>query len=154
MKFPDWLPVYGDKSYRGKCNKEETDQTDFVAWLKFNYPEHWTLMIHPKMEGKRTPQQIAKDKKTGSLKRSASDIIIPAFPAFVCELKRKDHTNRSCAWQDGQLEYLELAKNNGAFVCVALGADGAKEAFIAWLDQLQQHNSKNQLESGAEKADD
>jgi hypothetical protein len=61
----------------------------------------------------------------------ASDIIIPGCPAFVCELKRRDHTKSK--WQDGQLEYLETAQKAGAFVCVALGADAAMEAFEEWL---------------------
>jgi len=61
----------------------------------------------------------------------ASDIIIPGCPAFVCELKRKDHT--LCRWQDSQLEFLEAAKNNGAFVCVSLGHEAAWEAFLEWI---------------------
>lgn len=60
----------------------------------------------------------------------ASDIIIPGSPTFVCELKRKDHT--LCKWQPNQQEYLQAAKDNGAFVCVALGWEGAMEAYRVW----------------------
>ena len=61
----------------------------------------------------------------------ASDIIIPASVSFVCELKRKDHTQSK--WQDGQIEYLEAANHAGAFVCVALGWEAAWQAFNDWL---------------------
>lgn len=60
----------------------------------------------------------------------ASDIIIPASLSFVCELKRRDHTQSS--WQPGQREYLTAAQDAGAFVCVALGWDAAWEAFNEW----------------------
>ena len=63
--------------------------------------------------------------------KGASDIIIPGSPAFVCELKRRDHTKSR--WEDGQQEYLTAAQDAGAFVCIALGADAAMEAFNDWL---------------------
>ena len=63
--------------------------------------------------------------------KGAADVIIPASPAFVCEIKRRDHTKSQ--WQDGQQEYLNAAQKAGAFVCVALGADAAWEAFDDWL---------------------
>jgi hypothetical protein len=61
----------------------------------------------------------------------ASDIIVPGCPAFVCEMKRQDHTKSR--WQDGQIEYLLQAQENGAFVCVALGYVAAIEALKDWL---------------------
>ena len=60
----------------------------------------------------------------------ASDIIIPGNPSFVCELKRRDHTKST--WQPKQLEYLEAAKENGSFVCVALGWEAAWDALENW----------------------
>ena len=62
----------------------------------------------------------------------AVDIIIPGRPAFVCELKRRDHTKS--VWQKGQLNYLRIAQELGSFACVALGADAAEEAFGKYLD--------------------
>jgi len=59
-----------------------------------------------------------------------NDIIIPAAPAFVCELKRRDHTKS--AWQKGQIEYLENCQKNGCFVCVALGYEAALQAVEDW----------------------
>ena len=65
--------------------------------------------------------------------KGAADIIIPARVAFVCELKRQDHT--LSRWQSGQQEYLEAAQAAGAFACVALGAAAAWQAFEEWLDR-------------------
>lgn len=62
----------------------------------------------------------------------AVDIVIPGNPSFVCELKRRDHTLSKI--HDEQVEYLHAAKEAGAFVCIALGADAASAAFEKFLD--------------------
>lgn len=131
MKIPKWLPVYGDMDYRNKkCPQESAEQITFFNTLRREYPELGLIALHPRNEGNRTHQQAAREKAEG-MTAGASDIIIPGSPAFVCELKRQDHT---CSrWQDGQLEYLEAAKNNGAFVCVALGHKAALEALQEWI---------------------
>lgn len=134
MKFPPWLKVYGDQSYRGKCPVEDVEHINFVGWVRFNHPDQGAILIHPKNEGKRTNQQTNKDKKLG-LTTGASDIIIPASISFICEIKRLDHVNCS-SWQPGQKEYLLAAQKQGSFCCVALGASAAKEAFNDWLDIL------------------
>ena len=36
-------------------------------------------------------------------------------------------------WEDGQIPYLQAAKAQGAFVCVALGCDAAWQALLDWL---------------------
>jgi hypothetical protein len=74
--------------------------------------------------------QVAREKAEGMTK-GASDVIIVANPAFVCEIKRRDHTKS--AWQDGQIEFLKAAQELGAFVCIALGADAATEAFGVYM---------------------
>lgn len=134
MKFPDWLPVYGCKEYRGPCHKEGAEQVTFFQQLRREYPDSWgVLAIHPKNEAKRRGgqfQQLARDKAMG-LSTGASDIIIPGTPAFVCEMKRKDHTQSK--WEPEQLPYLEAAHKAGAFACVALGWEGARMAFEEWL---------------------
>lgn len=133
MKFNPKIPVYGDTSFRGKCTVEDVEHINFVSWARCNHPEQAAVLIHPKGEGKRSFQQAAKEKKMG-LNTGASDIIIPASLSFICELKRLDHTKSK--WQDGQQEYLLAAQKLGSFVCVALGAEGAKLAFLEWLDIL------------------
>lgn len=138
MRFPSWLKVFGDQSYRGQCNSEQIEQIDFMSWLAFHYPQYRLLAVHPKGEGKRSWGQIDIAKKTGEINPGASDIIIPDRLTFVMELKRADHTKS--AWKDGQKEYLLAAHNAGCFACVALGFEGAKLAFLEWI------NTKNILE--------
>ena len=129
MKFEKWHPVFGDVTYRGPCDLEDTEQINFFAHLRFKWSQYFAIAVHPKNEGKRSPQQAAKDKKMG-LNTGASDVIIPASSSFVCEIKRRDHTKSK--WTTGQQEYLQAAQNNGAFVCVALGYIAALEAVEYW----------------------
>ena len=133
MKIPHWLPVYGDMDFRGECPVEDAEQIAFFIKIRKDYPNTYgKIALHPKNEQKLKGKQFYKldiDKAKGFCK-SASDIIIPGCPSFVCELKRQDHTKSK--WQDGQLEYLEIAKKHGAFVCVAFGAKASLEAFNEW----------------------
>ena len=140
MRFPDWLPVYGEKSYRGECASETTEQIDFMSWLACYYPDYHRTAVHPKNEGKRTHAQADIDRKIGALNAGASDVIIPA--GFVMEIKRRDHIKSS--WQRGQKEYLLAAKKTGCFVCVALGCDGAKLAFLDWIRSKQNERQKSE----------
>lgn len=136
MKFPASIPVYGDTSYRGKCHLEHVEQASFFAKLRREYPDSYgRIALHPRNEGlllKGQFQSVVKHQIEGMAK-GAADIVIPGrLGCFVCELKRRDHTQ--CSWQDGQIGYLEAAQSAGAFVCVALGASAAWEAFGDWLD--------------------
>jgi len=133
MKFPEWLPVYGDTEYRNKkCPVESAEQITFFNTLRRDYPELGRIAIHPRNEGKRTANQAQRQKAEG-LTPGASDIIIPVHYPFICELKRQDHT--LCGWEPGQIEYLETAHKQGAFVCVALGYKAAMEALTVWIGQ-------------------
>lgn len=135
MKVNPLIPVFGDMSYRGDCPTEDTEQINFVSWLKHNHPDYRTLFIHPKNEGKRQFNQVNYESRTGGIPTGASDCIIPGCPTFVVELKRLDHTKSK--WQKGQQEYLINAKEKGAFVGVAFGCEGLKEAFKLWLTAQQ-----------------
>jgi hypothetical protein len=75
--------------------------------------------------------QSAHQKAEG-MTSGACDIVIPGNPSFVCELKRRDHTQS--VWQKDQEQYLRTAQQLGSFACVALGADAAEEAFNHYLD--------------------
>lgn len=131
MKFPEWLPVYGDQDYRNKkCPVESAEQITFFNTLRRDYPEIGRIAIHPRNEGKRTMQQVQRQKAEG-MTPGASDIIIPTLKPFICELKRLDHT--LCHWEPDQLEYMETAHKHGAFVCVALGHKAALEALQVWI---------------------
>lgn len=136
MKFPDGVRVFGDLSFRGKCPLEHVEQASFFNRLRDRYPDTYGLLaLHPRNEGLKEKGQfvtVLKHKAEG-MTPGASDIIIPGSPAFVCEVKRVDHTLSQ--WQPGQVAYLEAARDAGAFACVALGAVGAWEAFEAWLQR-------------------
>lgn len=126
MIFPDWLEVYGDPEYRGSCPTESAEQITFFNVLR---SKGFDTAIHIRNEGRRSYQQVSKQKAEGMVP-GAADIIIPGCPAFVLELKRQDHTKSH--WQPGQIEYLERCKKDGAFVALALGYKGALEALEAW----------------------
>lgn len=134
MKIPPWLKCYGDTTIRAICATESSEQVTFFSWLRRQYPDSYGLIaIHPRNEQMLRAGQfraLSRHKAEGMTK-GAADIIIPGNPAFVCELKRLDHTKSK--WQDGQLEYLDAAQKAGAFVCVALGAEAAKQAVQDWI---------------------
>ena len=135
MKFPPWLRVHGDQTYRGDCPKEEAEQITFINWLRREYPDTLgALVVHVKNEGKRTVQQAALDR-AGGMTKGAADILVPGAPCLVLELKRRDHTQSS--WQSGQQDYLKAAHEAGAFVAVCLGAEGAKSAVQEYLFTLK-----------------
>lgn len=132
MKFPDWLPLYGDIDYRNKkCPAESAEQITFFNELRRLYPDSYGLIaLHPRNEGKRTQNQVMRQKAEG-MTAGSTDIVIPGCPSFLCELKRQDHTQSH--WEDGQLEYMKAAQDAGSFVCVALGYKAAMEAFKEWI---------------------
>lgn len=129
MKFPEGVAVYGDKSFRGDCPPESAEQITFFNEIRQKMPWLGVIATHVRNEGKRTNQQARRQIAEGMTK-GAADIIIPGCPTFVCELKRLDHTKSR--WEEGQKEYLQAAKREGAFVCVALGYKAALEAVEKW----------------------
>ena len=139
MKFESWLPVYGDQTYRGDCPTETAEQVTLFARMRKRWPDTiGRVAIHPRNEGKRIPGQVWHQKAEG-MTDGASDVIIPGCPAFVLELKRRDHT--ASTWQKGQVEYLKAAHDMGAFVCVALGADAAIEAIECYITKMTKSGS-------------
>lgn len=131
MKFNKDLKVFGDISFRGECPTETAEQITFFGQLRRKYPHLGNIALHIRNEGKKSVQQVRREKAEGMIS-GAADIIIPGNPCFVCELKRKDHTKSR--WQPNQEEYLQSAKDNGAFVCVALGWEAAIESVESWLN--------------------
>ena len=128
------IPVFGDKTFRGKCPLESAEQITFFNQLRTTHPDTWgKLALHPRNE-----QQLRGGQHRGMIRQKAegmtpgaSDVIIPGRVSFVCEIKRQDHTQSK--WQPGQVEYLEAAQNAGAFACLGLGWRGAWQAFETWL---------------------
>ena len=54
MKFPSWLHVAGDVSYRGECPLEDVEHVTFFNQLRIQFPELQAIAVHPKNEAKRT----------------------------------------------------------------------------------------------------
>lgn len=135
MRLPkcEGLKIYGDTSYRGDCPQEALEQVTFFNRIRKQYPETFGIIaLHPRNEGLRHHNQVSREKSEG-MTTGASDIIIPGCPAFVCELKRRDHTKSTIT--DDQLNYLRAAQAAGAFACIALGADAATAALNDWINQ-------------------
>ena len=140
MKFHPEIKVFGDTTFRGDCPSESAETVTFFAKLRREYPDSYgKIATHIRNEGLRTFYQATKQKSEGMVK-GAPDILIPASVAFVCELKRQDHTRSK--WQDGQQEYLLEAQKQGAFVCIGLGYVGAYEAFNFWITKKSLHPVK------------
>lgn len=131
MYLPSDIKIYGNTDYRGKCPKETLEQVTFFARLRREYPDTLGLIaFHVRNEGKRTHLQAATEKSEG-MTTGAADIIIPGAPTFVCELKRRDHTQSEIS--TAQVAFLRAAQARGSFVCVALGVDAAWEALHEYL---------------------
>lgn len=128
MKFPPWLEVAGDQTFRGDCPSETAELVTFFAVLRREMPEYGSIAIHPRNEGQRKHWQASREKVEG-MTPGAADIVIPCCPPLVIELKRRDHTKSR--WEDGQQEYLAHAQTLGARVCVALGWEAAMEVVRA-----------------------
>lgn len=133
MNFPKGIYIYGDRSFRGICALEKHEIRTFFALLRHKYPQLGLIAIHIRNEGKLKGGKFqAQVHKREGLVSGASDIIIPGNPSFVCELKRRDYTKSSIT--DEQVEYLKACKDQGAFVCIALGADSAIKAVEKWIE--------------------
>jgi hypothetical protein len=127
------VAIYGDVHFRGACPKEEIEQVTFFNRLRREYPDTYGLIaVHPRNEQQLRGSQHRTliTHKAQGMTPGAADIVIPGAPTFVCEMKRRDHTQSS--WQDGQKEYLAAAAALGAFACVALGHEAAWDAFMLW----------------------
>lgn len=127
------FPVYGDASYRGKCQDESFEQMSFFNRLRQEYPEiYGAVAVHVRNERLLEGNQfsaVIRQKAEGAV-TGASDIFIPGNPSFTCEMKRKNHMLSK--WQPKQVEYLTAVVAVGGFACVALGAEAAWDAFEEW----------------------
>jgi hypothetical protein len=131
MKPLEGIRHYGNLEYRDKkCPREAAEQVTFFNQIRKLHPDTYGLTaVHTRNEGKKTPNQVQKEKAEG-MATGAPDIAIPGNPAFLCELKRKDRTLSDL--QPGQEPYLRQAQAQGAFCCIAFGWEAAFEAFEEW----------------------
>ena len=129
MKTPTWLPKFGDLPKSTSNPAEDYVLSSLISRIRNDYPSTYGLVaFHVKNESKRTTGQIRADKAKG-LARGVSDLIVVGNPTLCMEIKK----DNSCRFEDGQLEFLQQAQKQGAFVCLVIGYQGAKDAFEHWL---------------------
>ena len=129
MKTPAWLPKFGDLPKSTSNPAEDYVLSSLISRIRNDYPLSYGLVaFHVKNESKRTTGQIRADKAKG-LTRGVSDLIVIGNPTLCMEIKK----DNSCRFEGGQLEFLQQAQKQGAFVCLAVGYQGAKDAFEHWL---------------------
>ena len=125
MKTPHWLPKFGDLPKATTNPAEDYVLSSLISRIRSVYPSSYGLVaFHVKNESKRTQGQIKADKIKG-LTKGVSDLIVIGNPTLCMEIKK----DNSCRFESGQLEFLQQAQKGGAFVCLAIGYDGAKAAF-------------------------
>lgn len=130
MKTPEWLPKFGDLPKSTNNPAEDYVLSSVVSRIRKDYPTTYGLVsFHVKNESKRTTTQIKIDKLKG-LTKGVSDLIVIGNPTLCMEIKK----DNSCRFEDGQLQFLEQAQKGGAFACLAIGYQGALEAFHHWIE--------------------
>jgi hypothetical protein len=121
--------IYGT-TLPGKQPSEKVEMASFFSRLRREYPDSYGLLaLHIRNEGLRNARQVQSMRSEGGFVKGASDIIIPGSPAFVCEMKSRA---KGARLSPEQIAYLTAAQAAGAFACVAIGAQGAWEAFGEW----------------------
>ena len=130
MKTPEWLPKFGDLPKSTNNPAEDYVLSSLVSRIRKDYPTTYGLVaFHVKNESKRTTTQIKIDKLKG-LTKGVSDLIVIGNPTLCMEIKK----DNSCRFEDGQLQFLEQAQKGGAFACLAIGYQGALDAFHHWIE--------------------
>lgn len=130
MKTPEWLPKFGDLPKSPNNPAEDYVLSSVVSRIRKEYPTTYGLVaFHVKNESKRTTTQIKIDKLKG-LTKGVSDLIVIGNPTLCMEIKK----DNSCCFEDGQLQFLEQAQKGGAFACLAIGYQGALDAFHHWIE--------------------
>ena len=130
MKTPEWLPKFGDLPKSTSNPAEDYVLSSVVSRIRKDYPTTYGLVaFHVKNESKRTTTQIKIDKMKG-LTKGVSDLIVIGNPTLCMEIKK----DNSCRFEDGQLQFLEQAQKGGAFACLAIGYQGALDAFHHWIE--------------------
>ena len=83
--IPESIKIYG-APIKGCKVAESAHMITFFNTLRREYPEYAKCCLHIRNEGKRTRQQIEREKAEGFI-TGASDIILVGNPSFVCEMK-------------------------------------------------------------------
>lgn len=129
--IPESIMIYG-APIKGCKVPESAHMITFFNTLRREYPEHAKCCLHIRNEGKRTRQQIEKEKAEGFV-TGAADIILVGNPALCIEMKSQ---SPSAKISQEQIDFLLSAQSLGAFSCIALGHKAAIEAFNDWRKML------------------
>jgi len=138
MKIPPHIPLYGDPTYRGKCDREQLEQMSIIGRIRREYPDSYGLIVlHPRNEGMKENGQFSSVMRHNAegMCKGAADVIVPARRSFVCEVKRRNPALSVIS--EEQIAFLTAAQKAGAFACVALGAVAAWEAFEEWVKEVK-----------------
>lgn len=138
MKTPPHIPLYGDPTYRGKCDREQLEQMSIIGRIRREYPDSYGLIVlHPRNEGLKERGQFSSVMRHNAegMCKGAADVIIPGRRSFVCEVKRRNPALSVIS--EEQVAFLTAAQNAGAFACVALGAVAAWSAFEEWVKEVE-----------------
>jgi hypothetical protein len=109
------------------CVKEDIEQINAVAWVKYNHPE--CIVFHAVNEGKKTMHSALRDEQAGLLKGVADfSIILPNGMFAAIELKRAGKTQASPVSEE-QKAFLRGCRERGCFASVAYGLEAFKAAF-------------------------
>lgn len=142
------VTMYAGPLKEGKSNKEDDDLMSFHAWVCYNYPELEPLCFHCPTEFEPTNRTTsyahhANKVKKGMKPRLCDWICLGSGtgPAFLMEAKRAVIGDSVKSQKDldhitDQLKLLHEQAKHGHFVCVGLGYEGMKAAFLDYLSKL------------------
>jgi hypothetical protein len=108
-------------------HKEDIEQIDFIAWLRFNHPDIADRCFHVPNETQSSISYQAKLSKMGRNK-GIPDLMFYGIP-MVIEMKRTE----KASVKTEQKVHLNRAAEDGLFTVVAFGAEGAKLAIADYL---------------------
>jgi hypothetical protein len=104
--------------FAANARKKKLEQVTFFNRLRREYPDTYGLIaLHPRNEQQLRGSQHRTmiTQKAEGMTPGAADIIIPGSPAFVCEMKRQDHTLST--WKPGQ-EEIPRGSAGGRCLCL------------------------------------
>lgn len=116
-----------DTDFRGKCNREDTDQKRIIDWVSKNHPERFPLFYSVSNENARHKTQYGTKAGVPDL----CDMNITNGRIGFFELKRLDRTKSRISIE--QKSMLERLAAQGHFACVCYGFEGFKAAYKEFL---------------------
>lgn len=114
-----------------QSRKEDTEQIEFIAWVKHNHPD--LLIWHTVNEVRsKSPAYHNKQERKGKLK-GVSDILVYFYGMLIAIEMKRSNIRESSPVTKEQIDYLEKVISNGGKGAVCYGSDAAKEFLINCL---------------------